>query len=252
MIPYRAILTLSTVSDPTQTRALLRDPDGTSGGGLLHFDPSARLTLAEDAYTRALQLCERPDDLHGEANTLRALGDLYVVGALGAQQRELKHRVEAIERACGRDGGEAAAQRPVQQVGVQQPVVLRDWTEERDAPVHEGGRTAGVADGEQARQYVILHQAAVGGPANIALPMRAPAGVRVGAAGSPPHRDACCSTDVPGVGAQLSVAAVGESAGAHRLAEQGSQAGNREVGVVDASARRPVEAAAANDAPGAA
>ncbi|MBK9648811.1 MAG: tetratricopeptide repeat protein, partial [Deltaproteobacteria bacterium] len=37
-----------------------------------------RLAPAEDAYTQALQLYKRVEDSLGEANTLRALGDLYV------------------------------------------------------------------------------------------------------------------------------------------------------------------------------
>ncbi|MCK6518911.1 CHAT domain-containing protein, partial [Myxococcota bacterium] len=54
MIPYRATLTLSAVSDPTQIHALLRDPNGASGGGLLHFDPSALVPKLDRSWEEAL------------------------------------------------------------------------------------------------------------------------------------------------------------------------------------------------------
>lgn len=54
MFPYRATLTLSAVSDPTQTHALLRDPNGASGGGLLHFDPSALVPKLDRSWEEAL------------------------------------------------------------------------------------------------------------------------------------------------------------------------------------------------------
>ena len=66
MIPYRATLTLSAVSDPPQTHTLLQDRKGAFGGGLLQIDLSAPVTKVdrswEDAlHDRAVDKLEAPE-----------------------------------------------------------------------------------------------------------------------------------------------------------------------------------------------